>query len=150
MATTTGTILSYDSFKREMLNKNVKATTTPDTFIVGLSTLSYTPDQNTHEALADITNEVVDAGYARQTLTSVALTEPSNGTWRFDCDNPVFSPSATMTARWWWMFNDTATSPLDMLCFYGLLDDGVADVVTPAGETLTFEVNASGIFELAG
>lgn len=150
MATTTGTIITYDSFKREVLNKNVKIEGSPDTFIVGLSTSAYTPNQNTDEALADITNEVTGNGYARQTLANVVLSEPSAGTWRMDCDDPVFSPSGgTLTARWWWMFNDTATSPLDLLCFYGLLDDSVADVVTPDGETLTFQVNASGIFELA-
>lgn len=149
MATTTGTIVKYESFAREMLNKNVGVEGTPDTFIVGLSTSVYTPNAATHEALADITNELAGNGYARQTLTGVALTEPSPGVWRFDCNDPVFSPvGADMTARWWWMYNDTATSPLDMLCFYGLLDDGVADVVTPDGETLTFQVNASGIFEL--
>ncbi len=151
MATTTGTIITYDSFKREMLNKQVRVEGTPDTFICGLSTSAYTPDQNADEVLADITNEVSGNGYARQTLANVALTEPSNGVWRMDFDDPVFSPSGgTLTARWCWIFNDTSTSPLDLLCFYGLLDDSVADVVTPYGETLTFQVNASGLFELAG
>ena len=63
---------------------------TPDTFIVGLSTSAYTPDRSAHEALADITNELAGNGYARQTLANVALTEPTLGTWRFDCDDPVF------------------------------------------------------------
>lgn len=148
MATTTGTIVKYESFVRELNDKNVKVGTTPDAFTIGLSTSAYTPLAATHEALADITNELSGNGYARQVLANVTLTEPSAGVWRFDCDDPVFSPSgADMTARWWWIFNDTATSPLDMLCFYGLLDDSVADVTTPDGETLTFQVNASGIYE---
>lgn len=151
MATTTGSIITFDSFKREMLNKQVRIEGTPDTFVCGLSTSTYVPNQATHEVLADITNEVTGNGYARQTLANVVLSEPSTGTWRMDFDDPVFSPSGgTLTARWWWIFNDTSTSPLDLLCFYGLLDDTPADVVTPDGETLTFQVNASGLFELAG
>lgn len=149
MTTYTGTIVVYDSFGREMLNKNVKVTSTPDTYICGLSTSSYTPNANTHEALADITNEVSGSGYARQTLANVTLSEPSNGVWRFNSDDPVFTATGgSITARYWWIFNDTATSPLDMLCFYGLIDNSVADVVTTDGNTLTMQVNASGYAEL--
>jgi hypothetical protein len=149
MATTTGTLIVYDSYKREMQNKNVDVDT--DTFIMGLSESGYTPSRATHEALADITNEVSGNGYARETLTGVTLTEPVGGTWRFDADDPVFTASGgSIVARWWWLFNDASTSPLDMLCFYGLLDDAIADVTTTDTNTLTVQVNASGFTELSG
>lgn len=149
MATTTGTLIVYDSYKREMQNKNVEVDA--DTFIMGLSTSTYVPNRSTHEALADITNEVVGNGYARQTLAGVALTEPVAGTWRFDSNDPVFTASGgSIVARFWWIFNDTSTTPLDMLCFYGLLDNTPADVTTTDTNTLTIQVNASGYTELSG
>lgn len=149
MATTTGSLIVYDSYKREMQNKNVEIDA--DTFIVGLSTSTYTPNRSTHEALADITNEVVGNGYARETLTGVALTEPVAGTWRFDSDDPVFTASGgSIVAHYWWMYNDTSTVPLDMLCFYGFLDATPLDVTTTDTNTLTLQVNASGYTELSG
>lgn len=151
MATTTGTLIVYDSYKRELQNKNVDLNGTPDTFICGLSTSTYVPDRSAHEALADITNEVVGNGYARQTLTGVTLSEPVLGTWRFDANDPVFTASGgSIVARWWWLFNDTSTTPLDMLCFYGLLDNTPADVTTTDTNTLTLQINASGFTELSG
>ena len=151
MATTTGTLIVYDSYKREMQNKNVKIQATADTFIMGLSTSTYVPNRSTHEALADITNEVSGNGYARQTLTSVVHSEPTPGTWRFDSADPVFTASGgSIVARFWWIINDTATSPLDMLCFYGLLDVTPLDVTTTDTNTLTLQVNASGYTELSG
>jgi len=151
MATTTGTLIVYDSYKREMQNKNVKLLATVDTFICGLSTSSYVPNRSTHEDLADITNEVTGNGYARQTLVSPLQTEPVAGTWRFDSDDPVFTASGgSIVARFWWVFNDTSTTPLDLLCFYGLLDNSPADVTTTDTNTLTLQVNASGFTELSG
>jgi hypothetical protein len=151
MATTTGSLEVYDSYKREMQNKNVKLEATADTFICGLSTSTYTPDKAAHEALADITNELSGSGYARETLTGVAQTEPSGGTWRFDADDPVFTASGgSIVARWWWLYNDSSTTPLDMLCFYGFLDDTPLDVTTTDTNTLTLQINASGFTELSG
>lgn len=148
MATTTGTLNVYDSYGRELHNKNVDVDS--DTFVMLLTTSSYVPSKSADEALADVTNEVSGNGYARQTLVSVTLTEPVAGTWRFDSDDPVFSASGgSIVARFWVLFNDTATSPLDLLCFYGLLDDTPADVTTTDSNTLTVQVNSSGYTEAA-
>jgi len=148
MATTTGTLNVFDSYGRELHNKNVDIDS--DVFIAGLTTTTWVPNKATHEALADVTNEVVGNGYARQTLTAVTLTEPVAGTWRFDSADPVFTATGgSIVARFWFLFNDTATSPLDMLCFYGLLDNTPADVTTTDTNTLTLQVNASGYTEAA-
>jgi len=148
MATTTGTLNVYDSYGRELHNKNVDVDS--DVFIVGLTTSSYVPNKATHEALADITNEVTGNGYARDTLVSATLTEPVAGTWRFDSEDAVFTASGgSIVARFWFLYNDSATSPLDMLCFYGLLDNAPADVTTTDTNTLTLQVNASGYTEAA-
>jgi hypothetical protein len=148
MATTTGTLNVFDSYGRELHNKNVDVDS--DVFIVGLTTSTWVPNKATHEALADVTNEVTGSGYVRDTLAAVTLTEPVAGTWRFDSEDAVFNASGgSIIARFWFMYNDTSTSPLDMLCFYGLLDDAPADVTTTDTNSLTIQVNASGYTEAA-
>lgn len=149
MATTTGSINVVDSWKRDF--QNGVADVDGDTFIMGLSSSAYTPNKNTHETVSDITNELVGNGYARQTLTSVTLTEPSNGTWRFDSANPVFTASGgSIVGHYWWIFDDTPTSPADPLLGYGFLDNTPGDVTTTDGNTLTVQVNASGYYEISG
>lgn len=149
MATTTGSINVYDSFKRDLQNGTIDVDN--DTFICGLSTSTYTPAKSTHETLTDITNEVSGNGYSRQTLAGVALTEPVAGTWQFDSNDPVFTASGgSIVARYWWVFDDTPTSPVDPLCFYGELDDTPADVTTTDTNTLTLQVNANGFYRISG
>ena len=122
-----------------------------DTFICGLSTSTYVPNRSTHEILTDITNELSGSGYARQTLTTTALTEPTTGTWMFNSDDPVFTASGgSIVARWYWLFDDTPSGPVDPLCWYGLIDDTPADVTVTDGNTLTLEVNVSGWWRYSG
>jgi hypothetical protein len=149
MATTTASFIAYDSFKRDLINGTMDVDT--DTFICGLSTSAYTPNRSTHETVSNITNELSGNGYARQTLASVALTEPTTGTWMFDSADPVFTASGgSIVARYYWVFDDTPTSPADPLCHYGLLDTTPADVTATDGNTLTLEVNVSGWWRLSG
>ena len=149
MATTTSEVQVYDKFKRDIQNGTNDLD--GDTFIMGLSTSSYVPNKATHTVIADITNEVAGNGYALQTLNGVALTEPSAGTWRFDSADAVFTAaSGSIVARFYWIFDDTPTSPLDPLFCYGELDVTPADVTTTDTNTLTLQVNASGYYELSG
>ncbi len=149
MATTTAEFIAFDTFKRDKINGTIDVD--GDTFIVGLSTSTYVPNRSTHEILTDVTNEVSGSGYARQTLASVTLTEPTTGTWMFDSVDPVFTASGgTITARWYWVFDDTPSGPVDPLCFYGNIDDTPADVVVTDGNTLTLEVNVSGWWRYSG
>lgn len=149
MATTTATFIAFDTFKRDKINGTIDVD--GDTFICGLSTSTYVPNRSTHEILTDVTNEVSGNGYARQTLASVALTEPSTGTWMFDSADPVFTASGgSIVARWYWVFDDTPAGPVDPLCWYGLIDDTPADVTVTDGNTLTLEVNVSGWWRYSG
>ncbi len=149
MATTTAELNVYDSWKRDF--QDGAADVDDDTFITGLSTSSYTPAKSTHEILTDITNEVSGNGYARQTLTGVALTEPVAGTWQFDANDPVFTASGgSIVARYYWVFDDSTTAPTDALFCYGLLDDSPADVTTTDTNTLTLQVHANGFYRLSG
>jgi hypothetical protein len=149
MATTTGTLNVYDSFKRDLQNGTIDVD--GDTWICGLSTSTYVPNAATHEILTDITNEVAGNGYARQTLAGVSLTEPVAGTWQFDSNDPVFTASGgSIVARFWWVFDDTPVGPVDPLFAYGLLDQTPADVTTTDTNTLTLQVHANGYYRLSG
>lgn len=149
MGTTTSEVQVYDSYKRDFQNGVIDVD--DDTFIVGLSTSVYTPNKATHETLTAITNEVSGNGYARQTLASVALTEPSGGTWQFDSADPVFTASGgSIVARYYWIFDDTPVTPADPLFCYGELDVAPADVTTTDTNTLTIQIHVNGYYRLAG
>jgi len=149
MATTTSEVVVYDSYKRDLQNGTIDVDT--DVWIMGLATSTYTPNVATHETLADITNEVVGNGYARQTLVSPTLTEPVAGTWQFDSDDAVFTASGgSIVARVYFIFDDTPTSPADPLFCYGELDVTPLDVTTTDTNTLTVQVNANGYYRLSG
>ena len=146
MTNYTGTINIYNSWKENMVES---ANLGSDTFKILLCTSTYTPSISAHTVLADITNELSGNGYARQTLGSVTSAQ-SAGTYTFDFADPVFTATGgSLVARYWVIFDDTPTSPADPLVAYGLIDNTPADVTTTDGNTLTFTVNASGLFTIA-
>lgn len=141
MASYTGTTNIFNSWVEYMAEA---ANTASDTFIMGLTTSSYTPSQSTHTLLSDITNEVSGSGYSRQTLASVTSNR-SGAVLTFDFADPVFTASGgSIVARYWFIYDDTAVN--DPLVAYGLIDSTPADVTTTSGNTLTINVNASGLF----
>ena len=112
MATTTGTLVFYDSWM-EKLAEAVNLSS--DTFKVGLTTSSYTPDASTHDEYADITNEVSGNGYAQQTLGSVTFSQ-TGGTATFDAADPVFTASGgAIVARYYFIYDDTVSGSLACL-----------------------------------
>lgn len=141
MASYTGTTNIYNSWTEYLCEG---ANLGSDTFIMGLTTSSYTPNQSTHTVIADITNEVSGSGYSRQTLGSVTSNR-SGAVLTFDFANPVFTASGgSIVARYWFIFDDTLAS--DPLVAYGLIDQTPGDVTTTDTNTLTIQVNASGLF----
>lgn len=142
----TGTIAVYNSWK-EQIGKS--ANLASDTFKMLLTTSGYSPNLSVDSVLADITNEVSGSGYTRATLGSVSFTE-SGGIATFDFADPTFTASGgNIIARRWVIFDDTVASPVKPLMFTGLLDAADADVTVTSGNTLTFNVNASGLFTLS-
>lgn len=141
----TGTIQIYDSWKAQ-IGKTANLST--DVFKMMLVTSGYTVNLDTHQVLADITNEVSGNGYARQTLGNVVFDEVA-GVAKFDFDDPVFSASGgNWSARRWIIFDDTVASPAKPLIAVGLINFADTDVTVTDGNTLTFNVNASGLFTL--
>ena len=101
----------------------------------------------TNTVLANITQISAGNGYTTGgvTLTGVAWTEPSAGTWRFDSNDFSFTASGgTMaTFRYIVIYSDTAASD-DLVGYY---DHGTA-VSLPDGSSYSFTVAADGHFEI--
>ena len=107
----------------------------------------------TTSGYASLTNEHANGnGYTTggETLTSVTWSR-SGGTTTFDSADEVWTASGgSITARFGVIYDDTVTTPVaDPLCCYTLLDNTPADVTATDGNTLTIQMNASGIFTLA-
>ena len=122
-----------------ILNKEIDLGS--DTIKVMLCTSSYTPDQDTHDYKADVTNEVTGDGYTAggATLADVAVTyDAGSNTIKFDATDTSWATS-TITARYAVVYDDTGTD--DPLLLY--VDFG-EDVVSTGG-TFTISWNAAGI-----
>lgn len=115
-----------------------------DTIVVLLTTSAHVPAA-ADAVEADIDNEVAGNGYARQTLANKSWSTVNTDDARFDFDNPVFTASGGDIVARHWHILDTTT---DTLLAWGLLDQADADVTVTDGNTLTLNINASGLFEV--
>ena len=114
-----------------------------DSFVVGLTSSTYTPSASTHSTISDITNELSGSGYSRQAIGSVTFSR-SGAVVTLDGADVVFTASGgSIVARYFFIFDDTVSG--DPLVGYGLLDTAPADVTVTTGNTLTLAWNASGI-----
>jgi hypothetical protein len=121
------------------------------TFRIQLHSSSYTPNRATQTVRADLTNELSTAnGYTAAGAALGSLTfNQSSGTATWDAADPSWTASGgSITARYAVIYDDTAAS--DNLVCYCLLDTAPADVTATAGQTLTIQFSASGIFTLSG
>jgi hypothetical protein len=102
----------------------------------------------------DLTNEHANAnGYLTGglALTGVTWTN-SGGTITFDCADPVWTASGgSIVARFFVVYrNATVNGIVKPLLGVCLLDTAPADVSASTGNTLTIQINASGLFTLSG
>lgn len=117
-----------------------------DSIKVMLVTVTYTPNQDTHDFIDDVTNEVVGTGYTAggAALANKAVTaDNTDNEGVFDADDTTWATS-TITARGAVLYKDTgtpATSPI--ICY---IDFG-SDKVSSAGN-FTVAWNAEGILNL--
>ena len=108
----------YNSFKQKIMDGSIDLDT--DTIRVALVTSSYTPDQDTHEDYADITNEVVGTGYTAEgaALASVTVTKDNtDNEGVFDAADVVWTTS-TITARGAVIYKDSGTAGTSWLICY--------------------------------
>lgn len=124
-----------------------------DTFKVQLHTSTHTPALS-DALLSDLDNEVANGnGYTTGGYTIVSPTwVESSGTVTFDSADPAWTASGgSITARYAMIYDDTPGSPAENpLVAYSLLDNSPADVSVTDGNTLTIQINASGILTLSG
>lgn len=148
---TAGNFIVYDSFKLWMGDGTFDMDA--DTFKILLTSNTYTPAL-THSVLADITNEVASGnGYTTggATLATIAWTK-SGSTTTFDATvDPSWTASGGSIgpARKAVIYKaGTANAHVSPLVCYCVLDS--ADITTTDGNTLTIQLNASGILTLTG
>lgn len=101
--------------------------------------------------LASLTNQVATAfGYTQDTKAVTITTANSSGTITIDeTTNPVWAASGgAITARFAVIYDDTHAS--DQAVFVCLLDTTPADVSAADGQTLTVNINVSGLITLSG
>jgi hypothetical protein len=102
----------------------------------------------------DLTNEHANAnGYTTggAAMTGITFTR-SGGTITFDADNVVFTATGdSIVNRFGVVYKDaTVNSIVKPLLCVCLVDTAPADKTTTNGNTLTFTMNASGLFTLSG
>lgn len=114
-----------------------------DTIKISLHTVTYTPDQDTHDFYNDVTNEVSSAGYTAggATLTCSAPTyDTATNEIRLDATDPSWT-GVTFTARYAIVYKSTGTASTSPLIAY--IDFG-ADQTVSAG-TFTIVFDATGV-----
>lgn len=151
MATTTGSITFFNSFREYMADGTIDLDT--NTFKVLLTTSAQALSASGQSVKADLTAEVATAnGYTAGgvTLTNVTWTR-SGGTCTFDFDNPTWTASGgTITSRYWVLYRSgTVNSVADALVAFGYCDSTPADVVVADGSVFTLVVPATGLFTLS-
>ena len=129
----------FDAFMEDMPEKvhNLGA----DTLKIALT--NTLPNQATDDELADITQISATGGYAPATVT-VSASAQTGGTYSLTHSAVTFTPSGAAfdSARYWVLYNDTATN--DELIAY--VDHGIS-YAAPDGQPWT--LNAGTIFTLA-
>jgi len=103
---------------------------------------------------ADLTNEVANGnGYLTGGVDVTGITYGQTaGTATFDCDNAAWTASGgPITARFAVLYkNATVNSIVKPLYCVCLLDVAPADVTVTDGNSLTIQINVSGITTLSG
>lgn len=141
MATFTAKL--YGKVFTALWNKEIDYDT--DTITVLATTSSHTPDQDVHDYLDDITNEVSGGSYARKTLASKTVTYTGATNKHVLDAADVTWTTATFTLR---NIHIADTSPgsdaTRPLIGYQAAD---VDINTPGGD-FTLQWNAGGIVEI--
>lgn len=116
-----------------------------DSFKVLLTSASYTPNQDTHEFLTDITNEVTGTGYTAggRTLSGVTWTYDSTNKRGQLGANAVTWSGVTITARRAVVYKNTGTASTSRLV--GWLDFGLDKSYVAEDFQLSFPSGVSRI-----
>ena len=121
-----------------------------DTFKMALFLSTSNAATVTNTLYGDLTNEVATAfGYTAGGTTVAATWTHSGGTTTFDVADASWTASGgSLVCRYAVIYDDTAAS--DPLVCFSLLDNTPANVTVTTGNTLTVQINASGVFTITG
>jgi len=134
----------YNSFKQKIMDGSIDLDT--DTIKVALVTSSYTPDQDSHEDFADVTNEVSGTGYTAggATLASCAVTKDNtDNEGVFDATDVTWSNSS-ITARGAVVYKDSGVAATSWLIYY----DDFGQDYTSLNADFKITWNAEGIVNI--
>lgn len=131
----------YNSFKQKIMDGSIDLDT--DTIKVALVTSLYTPDQDSHEDFADVSNEVTGTGYTAGgvELTGKTVTKDNtNNRGIFDAGNASWE-NVSITARGAIVYKSTGDSSTSwLICYLDFTEDKTADAVN-----FTIQFNSNGI-----
>ena len=135
----------YSRFPLNLLGQKLCDMDSETKIMCMLCTSSYTPNQDTHNDKADITNEASGTGYTAGgvALTSTAITVSGRVT-KYDAANPSWANSS-ITARYAVLYDDTEAAEGDQPLI--LLIDFGEDKTSESG-TFKITFNAGGIFTI--
>lgn len=142
----------YNQFHQWIADSTFNLASTTFNMALFLSTSNCATQTNS--LYGYLTNEVANAnGYTTGgvTLSSVTWTI-STATATFTAGNAVWTASGgSITARYAVVYGSgTLNGHLNPLVAFALLDNTPADVTATSGNTLTVQMNASGMFTLTG
>lgn len=148
-----GKFKSYDLFKRELGLADFDLTVGTYKCALYLSTSNANTLGGALKAKADLTNEHANAnGYTTGGVTVAATWVDAAGTETFDVADAVWTAAGgSIIARFAVVYKSGTfggiIDPIMMVC---LLDTAPADVTATDTNTLTVQINASGVFTLSG
>ena len=140
--------LVFGKFKEKLLTQAnaIDFDDAGTTIKVMLVTSSYAPNQDTHDFVDDVTNEVSGTGYTAggDALASKTVTlDTTNDRAEFDATDTTWSTS-TITARAAVLYKDTGTPSTSPLIAY--IDFG-SDKISSGGN-FTIQWDAEGILQI--
>jgi hypothetical protein len=124
-----------------LLNAEIDWLTYPAVCLLADS--SYTPNQDTHKYISDITGEANDGSYSRQTLTGkTQVYSAGTNLMTLDCADVVFATLTETNIRYaiFAIDNGTADSASPLLCYW----DFEANQ-NPVAANFTLNISASGL-----
>lgn len=144
-------ITFYQSFREYLADGTIDLNT--DTFKVSLHASTYTPNAATNTVFADATGELATAnGYTAGGATLGTVTWTRTGaTVAWDAADTTWTAAGgSIVARHAVIYKSgTANARVNPLVAFILLDTTPADVTATAGNVLTLQWNAAGIFTLS-
>ncbi len=123
-----------------------------DTFKMVLCTSASNANDPTVSLYGSLTNELSTLhGYTAGGQTCTVTWTQSTVTVTFDSNDQSWTASGgSLVFRYAVIYDNTPSSPLKPLVCWSLLDNAPADITIADGNTLTIQINASGVFTLTG